>query len=81
MCESLWSRPTPFPPLSQLTTLRFTYTDLGKLDLKNILWACQKLRHTHYESVRGSHRPNVRGKGVQIGDAVTPGHPRNYPSR
>lgn len=71
MCESLWSRPTPFPPLPQLTTLRLTYTELGKSDLEKILSACQKLRHFHYESARGSFYPDKRAKAVQLGDMVT----------
>lgn len=60
MCESLWSRPTPFPSLPQLTTLRLTHTDLSNSDLKKILLACQKLHHFHYESARGSAAPSTR---------------------
>jgi hypothetical protein len=71
MCESLWSRSSPFPSLPQLTTLRLTYTDLRKSELKKILLACQRLHHFYYESARGSFYPDKRSKAMHIDDAVT----------
>lgn len=68
MCESLWSQPTPFPSLPQLSTLRLTYADLSRPELKEILSVSQRLRHLHYESV---FHPYKRSKAVQIGDVVT----------